>query len=485
MTIDQYESWYRTRYRRTSSALTTFFIILADMFSIMLCIGSGFFLLKIFYLSKFINEGIPFKSFITHWPYLPAFIIVFAINNLYPAASLAPAEELRKLSTSSLIVHTGIILSRFIYALEFDTISAAFVFSFVCSPFGIIIGRSIMRSFLSFSGLGGIPAVIYGAGYTGCAVADRLLSNKNSGYLPVLILDDDINKSGDYRGIPIINDTKKGPEIVKRFNIKMAIVAMPSLSQHALKKLITGSVSAFRYNVQVPDINSINNIWMSVRDFGGILGFATSHRLNMSWNVWIKRIMDISMVIIGSILFSPIFLFIALLIKLSSPGKVLYSQERIGQNGKRFRAYKFRSMVNNADEKLNELLSNDRNAREELEQNQKLKNDPRITGIGKILRKTSLDEIPQFINVLKGEMSLIGPRPIVENEIKKYSGDFERIFSIKPGLTGLWQVSGRSDTNYTDRISFDTYYLQSWSVWLDIWIICKTFGVILRGRGAY
>jgi Undecaprenyl-phosphate galactose phosphotransferase WbaP len=335
------------------------------------------------------------------------------------------------------------------------------------------------------SGLGGIPTVIYGAGYTGRAVVDRLLANKNSGYLPVLILDDNTETGNDYREIPIIHDTGAGPEIVRRLNIKMAIVAMPSLSQRILKKLISNSVSAFRYNVLIPDIFSVTNIWMSVRDFGGILGFATSHRLNMYWNLWIKRLMDIGIVVIGSIILSPLLICIAALVKLSSPGPVLYSQERIGQKRKHFTAYKFRSMVIDADKKLKLLLEENPGVREEWEQNQKLKNDPRITGIGSFLRKTSLDEIPQFVNVLRGEMSLVGPRPIVDNEVKKYGEDFQRVFSIKPGLTGLWQVSGRSDTDYTDRVSFDTYYLQSWSVWLDIWIICKTIVVILRGKGAY
>jgi Undecaprenyl-phosphate galactose phosphotransferase WbaP len=224
---------------------------------------------------------------------------------------------------------------------------------------------------------------------------------------------------------------------------------------------------------------------MNVRDFGGILGFATSHRLNMFWNLWIKRFMDISIVIIGSIVISPLLLWIMILIKISSPGPVLYSQKRAGQNGKHFKAYKFRSMVIDADKKLKDLLGSDSSAKEEWENSHKLKKDPRITKIGKFLRKTSLDEIPQFINILKGDMSLIGPRPIVDGEIKKYGEDFQRIFSVKPGLTGLWQVSGRSDTDYSDRVSFDTYYLQSWSVWLDLWIIYKTIGVVLKGKGAY
>jgi len=477
--LNEYEDWYRKRYHRTSSALTTCFLIFADMLSIMLCIGAGFFLVKITY------GRIAFKSFVTYWPYLPAFIVVFSLFNLYPGASLAPAEELRRVSYSTLIVHTGIILSRYIYYLKFDTVSAALVISFLCSAIGILAGRSVTRSFISVSGLGGIPAVIYGAGYTGRALVDRLLASKNACYMPVLILDDDTKKGSEYRRIPIIHDTGAGPEIVKRLNIKIALVAMPSLSQKELKELITASVSAFRYIVLIPDIYSVTNIWMSVRDFGGIIGFATSHRLNMFWNLWIKRFLDLSIIFFGSIILSPLFLCIVILIKLSSPGPVLYSHERIGQKGQRFKAYKFRSMVIDADEKLKQLLEQDSSLREEWEKNQKLKNDPRITAIGKFLRKTSLDEIPQFINVLKGEMSLVGPRPIVNSEIEKYGADFKRIFSVKPGLTGLWQVSGRSNTDYADRVSFDIYYLQSWSVWLDIWIIFKTIGVIIKGSGAY
>ncbi len=142
-------------------------------------------------------------------------------------------------------------------------------------------------------------------------------------------------------------------------------------------------------------------------------------------------------------------------------------------------------MKKDAEEQLKKLIESDPAIKEEWEKKHKLKNDPRITAIGRILRRTSFDEFPQLINILKGEMSLVGPRPIVYEEIEKYGDDFDRIFSINPGLTGLWQVSGRSDTNYQERISYDTYYLQSWSVWLDLWIILKTFDTIFFGKGAY
>jgi Undecaprenyl-phosphate galactose phosphotransferase WbaP len=237
--------------------------------------------------------------------------------------------------------------------------------------------------------------------------------------------------------------------------------------------------------VLVPEFFGVTNIWITIRDFDGILGFATSHKLKMGWNMAFKRCMDLVIVILGGIIISPALILIALLVKLTSPGPVLYGQIRIGINSSRFKAYKFRSMVVDAEERLKALLESDPEAREQWESDHKLKNDPRITRIGKFLRKTSLDEFPQLINILKGEMSLVGPRPIVDDEIKKYGEDFSRIFSVKPGLSGLWQVSGRSDTDYTSRVAFDTYYLQNWSVWLDLWVLYKTVGVVFRGRGAY
>jgi Undecaprenyl-phosphate galactose phosphotransferase WbaP len=224
---------------------------------------------------------------------------------------------------------------------------------------------------------------------------------------------------------------------------------------------------------------------MSVRDFGGVLGLTTSNKLKMAWNLWIKRFMDIVIVVLGGILVLPFLLIIALLVKLSSPGPVLYGHKRLGTDGKHFTAYKFRSMVMDAHERLQRLLESDPEIKKEWEKNHKLQNDPRVTAIGRFLRRTSMDEIPQLLNILKGEMSLVGPRPIVDEEVSRYGEDFGWIFSVKPGLTGMWQVSGRSEADYTARVFYDTYYLQSWSVWLDIWILFMTFGAVIRGKGAY
>jgi Undecaprenyl-phosphate galactose phosphotransferase WbaP len=445
----------------------------------MLSFGIGFFLVNLYDIS-----AINFRSFVTYWPYLPIFILFFQVTNLYPGVSLAPAEEMRRFTIGSFWVHGGIIVSRFIEDNEFDAISMAFIISFVFSIVILMLCRSCMHRILHKTHLGGIPAVIFGGGGMGKMVVDRLLSSRKTGYVPVLILDD-AEGPGDYRGIPIIHDTGAGPEIVKRYNIKMAIVTTEKQKQEELAKLINYSVSAFRYNVLIPDFFGVANIWMSVRDFDGILGFATSHKLKMSWNLGIKRFMDLGLVIIGGLAILPFLLFIALLVKISSPGPVIYKHTRIGMHGRPFKVYKFRSMVMDAEERLQSLLAADSQIRQEWEENHKLKNDPRITGVGKFLRRTSLDEFPQLLNILKGEMSLVGPRPIVEGEVKKYGEDFARIFSVKPGITGLWQVSGRSDTDYGERVAFDTYYLQSWSVWLDLWVLFKTIGVVFKGKGAY
>jgi Undecaprenyl-phosphate galactose phosphotransferase WbaP len=484
MTFTDFDVWYRTRYRNTSSALTSTAFIFSDLLAVMLSFAWGFFWVRIY---GFINnyDSINAKSFITYWPYLPNFIIIFQIHKLYPGISLAPSEEMRRFFIGSLLVYGGIIISRSIEHQAWDSVNTAFFISFLFSTIILLTVRSAAHWFLHKTRLGGIPTVIYGSGSTGKLVAECLLRSVRSGYVPVLFLDDNPLGEDNYMGIPIIHDTSAGHEIVKRYNIKMAIVAMPELDTNKLKHLLNSSAGAFRYNVIIPNFFNISSIWMSVRDFSGVLGIDTSNKLNLTWNQGIKRFMDLAVVIIGGALAMPFLLLAALLIKINSTGPVLYKQKRLGKNGKHFYAYKFRSMVIDADEKLRKILESDPALKKEWEENHKLCKDPRITNIGKILRRTSIDEVPQLINILKGEMSLVGPRPIVDEEIKKYGEDYIRVFSVKPGLTGLWQVSGRSNTDYVDRVAYDTYYLQSWSVWLDMWIIFKTFGVVIMGKGAY
>ncbi len=201
----------------------------------------------------------------------------------------------------------------------------------------------------------------------------------------------------------------------------------------------------------------------------------------------IKTIFDLIFSLIILIIGFPIFILIALLIKLSSRGPIFFLQERIGKNNKTFNCIKFRTMHSEAEDILENLITNNENLRKEFEESHKLKNDPRITNIGKFLRKTSLDEIPQFLNVIKMEMSIIGPRPIVKNEIKKYGKSYNRVISINPGITGLWQVSGRNNLSYKRRVALDCLYVDNINPIIDLRIMIRTIGVIIfpNDRGAY
>ncbi|MAB10391.1 sugar transferase [Hyphomonas sp.] len=197
-----------------------------------------------------------------------------------------------------------------------------------------------------------------------------------------------------------------------------------------------------------------------------------------------KRITDIVIASVALVFVFPLLLVVATLIRLQDGGKAVYAQKRYGRNGRTFSCYKLRSMVANADERLQEILATDPEARAEWEETQKLVNDPRITPLGHFIRKTSIDELPQLINIIRGEMSLVGPRPIVENEIAKYGEYYRDYCAVRPGLTGLWQVEGRSDTTYEERVQLDVKYAISRTFTGDIMIMLRTVPAVLLSKGA-
>ena len=208
------------------------------------------------------------------------------------------------------------------------------------------------------------------------------------------------------------------------------------------------------------------------------------HNLLDPWARAIKYVLDLSATVVGGLLISPLLIAITIAIKLDSPGPAFYAHRRVGIGGNHFRCWKFRTMHADAEQLLNEFLQGKPDLQAEWEQNFKLRDDPRVTRVGRFLRKTSLDELPQLWNVLRGEMSLVGPRPIVEAEISRYGTVYEMYQRIKPGISGFWQVSGRSDTSYAERVKLDAYYVHNWSIWLDLVILVRTVGCVMLGRGA-
>ena len=203
------------------------------------------------------------------------------------------------------------------------------------------------------------------------------------------------------------------------------------------------------------------------------------------YNRTVKRIIDLVISITGMIAVIPLMILLALCVYIDDPGPVFFAHQRIGQGGKSFPCFKYRTMCVSAENKLKEYLSHNQEAKAEWEENFKLRNDPRITRVGKILRRTSLDELPQLFNVLRGEMSLVGPRPIVEEEIPKYGEYFAEFCRVLPGITGVWQVNGRSDTTYEERVAMDVWYVRNWSVWLDVKCLVKTITATIGQEGAY
>ena len=198
-----------------------------------------------------------------------------------------------------------------------------------------------------------------------------------------------------------------------------------------------------------------------------------------------KIIFDFILTLAGTICVSPLLVYIAYRIKKDDPGPVIFKHMRVGKNGKQFPCYKFRSMCVDAKQMLEKHLKENPEARIEWERDFKLKNDPRVTPIGEFLRRTSLDELPQIFNVLKGEMSLVGPRPIVKEEVPRYGKHIKKYYSVKPGITGLWQVSGRSDISYPERVALDVEYVVNRNLLKEIKILINTFDVVFRKKGAY
>ncbi len=229
----------------------------------------------------------------------------------------------------------------------------------------------------------------------------------------------------------------------------------------------------------------LSSLWVEARDLNGVLGLGVQQRLLMPWPRVIKRALDLALVVVFGTLWLPVIALIALAIKITSPGPVFYRQTRCGRGGGPFIAWKFRSMYANASELLEQCLDSDPSLREEWRQCRKLRQDPRITPLGRLLRRTSLDELPQLWNIVLGQMSFVGPRPIVSEEISRYGDGFALYAKVAPGLSGMWQVSGRNNLSYEQRVTLDLYYVRNWSVWLDLHILARTIRVVVLGDGAY
>lgn len=483
MRTEDFLLWFKKRYKRTSSFLSGFLLLLVDLATVMLCIGTSFFIINLLDRSF-----ISFRSFVTYWIYLPAFILVFYVSKLYPGMVLAPAEEIRRFTVGSFFCFVGIAVSIVFETDGRGMIAIAMIGAIPFASIGLPIARQFGRLLFSRSMVWGVPAAVYVFDGERNIVIDRLVRHPELGYKPAVIINAAAAQSGEsiYEGIPEFPPTAEIHDMIRRLNIKVAIIIekkddTPADSQ----ELYTRIMRQYRYTIAIPHNQHIRSVYSSVRDFNGIIGFSTTRNLTRPGELFLKRLTDIILLLIAAGPTLLVTLAAALAIKVSSPGPVFYGHKRVGKNGKEITVWKFRSMVTNSQEILERILAEDPERRAEWEKDRKFKDDPRITGVGRILRNTSLDELPQLWNILRGDMSFVGPRPVTHSELDKYGKQADFILSVKPGLSGMWQISGRSDTGYEERINLDTYYIQNWSIWLDLWIITKTIWVVLRGKGAY
>ena len=351
----------------------------------------------------------------------------------------------------------------------------------------IILFRYILARTLIKLNVLAIPVLLVGAGKT-AELVDIHFSNMPLVMYKIVGFVDDHPKSSvlanKYECLGKFSDAE---EVIKKYNIPNVLVCAPGLESRKLVTLINKLQILVEKVTFVPELFGIPAANIQAR---GLMNEQTlilevKNNLAQRRNRLFKRIFDITATVIGGILILPVIAIVAILIYLDSPGPIVFGHKRVGQGGKEFPCYKFRSMVPNAQEALEIYLKENPEAREEWERDFKLKDDPRVTKIGKFLRKTSLDELPQLWNVLIGDMSLVGPRPIVRAEVEKYGEYINDFYLVPPGITGVWQVSGRSDTTYEERVLMDSWYVHNWSVWIDIVYLVKTVLAVLKGKGAY
>jgi exopolysaccharide biosynthesis polyprenyl glycosylphosphotransferase len=328
--------------------------------------------------------------------------------------------------------------------------------------------------------------LIYGAGPVGVEIARRLVCQNWTGLVPIGFLDDDPAKSGsavtvEGNTLPVLGGWHQARDVIQSRKVQEVIVALPSVPYQHLVDFATSIMSLAVQIRVVPDLFHVISGKPDVCDLGGIPLVGVRRVAIDGFDAAIKRALDVAGAVLGLLAAAPVMLLVALAVRLSSPGPTLFRQERVGENGVPFSVLKFRTMVQDAESRLSEVVDIDA-----LDQPAfKVAGDPRTTSIGRILRRWSLDELPQLINVLKGEMSLVGPRPEEAKVVAKYTYPQRQRLAVKPGLTGPMQVNGRGNLSFDERLSTELNYIRNYTLLLDIEILIKTLPAVVRGRGAY
>jgi len=442
---------------------------------------------------SFRRDDLFLSNYVSLLPLILVFILVYFVAGLYSVVGVHPVEELRQLCITTSVTFLGLGALSFWFRNAESYSRASFVIGWLISLFLLPAGRELLRAVATKYRHWGESVAIIGFGDQGAEFVEFLQKSPSLGFNPVVLINGFYSATSNGKShegkypLPMMDaQDLSGLEYGKFLKgIRTAIVIQNEVPETFLHSIVHDYGFRFSNLILVSDTHQFASLWVIPLDIGGVLGLRVRQNLMSSWQQALKRVLDLSIVILASPVLLTLFGLISLIIHLDSPGAVFYTQLRIGQGGKKFGVWKFRTMVENADEVLEKYLSANPELRKEWEETHKLKNDPRITRMGRFLRKSSLDELPQILNVVRGEMGIVGPRPIIEEEAHHYGDKMKVYVQVRPGITGLWQVSGRNDLDYATRVRLDEYYVRNWSVWFDLYIIARTPWKMITGSGAY
>jgi Undecaprenyl-phosphate galactose phosphotransferase WbaP len=417
-----------------------------------------------------------------------AWLLINSLLGLYPGVCLGLVDEIRRLTLSLTVVALVTLARHDIGSAWFAERAWFMSVAFACCVFLAPIARSMTRKTLAKYSWWGFPTLVCGDDAAAFGVDQWLYDNRRLGLRPVGVVADPTVLELDQASPRYLGSWQEARELAEQHNAFWAVVVEPDDAdqvQFGMTATIEQSLGNVPTILLISKMTGMPDAWDRHQMDEGLAGILVEQHLMLPVPQLVKRGMDIAIAAIAGLLLSPLFLVLAIATRLTSPGPIFYGHQRVGRGNTRFKAWKFRTMMANADSILDDYLAEHPELRSEWDRDHKLKNDPRVTALGKWMRKWSIDELPQIWNVLRGEMSIVGPRPIVDAEIAKYDVHFEAFNSVLPGITGLWQVCGRNDTTYEERIQLDMYYVHHWSPWLDLYLLGRTVKTVLFTKGAY
>jgi Undecaprenyl-phosphate galactose phosphotransferase WbaP len=413
-----------------------------------------------------------------------------SLLGLYPGYGLSSAERLRRHTYSVIGTFAALAFAIFLFPLgfitsqfgSFDLVGRLPRLLLALGFVGLLLLPPLVQGLARWGtwrlGIWGRPVVVIGDKDTGARTVKLLEEEWVLGYAPVALIDLGHGPSHEEAMTQVEN-------LARRRGVDSIIVATPYIRRSHLAPLVSRASRSFRHVLLISNLGGITNSAVMARDFAGTLAVEIKYNLLNPSARRAKRILDFGATVVGGALVLPLLLVIALLIYAESGRSIFYTDWRMGKNGVPFPCIKFRTMVPGAEAVLELMLAEDAGLREEYVKYHKLRADPRVTRVGRFLRSTSLDELPQLWNVLRGEMSLVGPRPYLPRESGDIGDARDEILRVPPGVTGPWQVSGRNHASFTDRVEMDIHYVRDWSVWLDLVLLARTVRALFVDRGAY